>query len=114
MSAGYVYLLESAKRKQSYAGCTTNIRRRIQEHNHGLSLYTKSRGPWKLIGYETFPNFRLAKEYERKLKCNSNMHFLFKKRAFATFVKESNNRLKTQELGMIPPPVFPPKAESAF
>ena len=80
MSVGYVYLLESNTTKKFYIGCATDIKRRIKEHNQGSSFYTKSRGPWKLIGYETFPNFQSAKEYERKLKYTSRMSFFFKKR----------------------------------
>lgn len=80
MSVGYVYLLESETGKKFYIGCTTDIKRRIKEHNQGSSFYTKSRGPWRLIGYETFPSFELAQEYERKLKHTSRMSFFFKKR----------------------------------
>jgi putative endonuclease len=78
---GYVYLLRSLKTGTFYLGWTTDLNRRLQEHNSGKSFYTKTRGPWELLDYETYANIEQAKERERKLKHNPRMLFLFKKRA---------------------------------
>ena len=80
----YVYLLRSSSTGRFYVGWTTDIKRRLEEHNMGKSQYTRSRGPWKLIGYETYLNSESAKERERKLKHNPKSLFYFKKRALAT------------------------------
>jgi putative endonuclease len=80
----YVYLLHSLNTGKFYVGWTTDIKRRLEEHNMGKSQYTKSRGPWELISYETFLNPESAKERERKLKHNPKMLSYFKKRALAT------------------------------
>jgi putative endonuclease len=77
----YVYLLKSVKDKNYYLGWTTDLKRRLDEHNRGLVTSTKSRTPFELIGYEIYPNNSLAKMRERKLKHNPNMFYCFKKRA---------------------------------
>ena len=78
---GFVYLLRSLADGKFYLGWTTDVQRRLQEHNEGKSFYTNSRGPWELMYYETYANTELAKLRERKLKHNPRMMFLFKKRA---------------------------------
>ncbi len=49
----YVYCLESKVRERElYFGCTTDLKRRLIEHNTGLNKSTKRYIPWKLIYYE--------------------------------------------------------------
>lgn len=64
----YVYILLSEKSDEWYIGCTSNLRRRINEHNEGKSVYTRSRGPYKLIYYEACLNKGDAFARERYLK----------------------------------------------
>ena len=113
-SKAYVYLLRGKKTATFYVGWTTNIKRRMEEHNSGESQYTKSRGPWVLMGYETYSISEEAKKRERVLKRNPRMLFYFKKRALECFFKGSVVRPKTQRGGMIPSPLYPPKAESTL
>ena len=84
MKVGYVYLLRSVKRDKFYLGWTTDLNRRLTEHNLGKSRYTKSRGPWELVGYERYSNPQVAKLRERTLKRNPRMLSLFKKRALTS------------------------------
>jgi putative endonuclease len=77
----YVYLLRSLSKGIFYLGWTTNLKRRLDQHNNGESSYTKSRGPWQLMTYETYANSQQAKARERQLKQNPRMFSLFKKRA---------------------------------
>ena len=35
-----------------YTGFTSDLRKRLQEHNHGLNFSTKRYMPWKVIYYE--------------------------------------------------------------
>lgn len=83
-SEAYVYLLRSRTTGKCYVGWTTDIKRRIEEHNSGKSQYTKSRGPWELIGYETYANAEEAKKRERAFKRNPRMLSYFKKRALSS------------------------------
>ena len=80
----YVYLLRSLKTKRFYLGWTTNLKRRLDEHNMGKSFYTKSRGPWELITYEIHPTIESAKKREHTLKRSSRMLYFFRKRALAS------------------------------
>lgn len=51
----YVYLLRSADGKSTYVGFTSKDPiERLKEHNFGSNEFTKHRGPWKLVYYETF------------------------------------------------------------
>lgn len=64
----YVYILKSLKNGKIYKGLTSDLRRRLSEHNSGRSTYTRQNGPWKLIYYEAFCNKNDAKREEIFLK----------------------------------------------
>ena len=64
----YVYILRSTRDKSLYIGYTTNLKKRILEHNNGLSLSTKYKRPYKPIFYEAFTNRVDAKHRETYLK----------------------------------------------
>ena len=76
----YVYLLQSQKDRKYYLGCTTDLLRRLGEHNEGLNTSTKSRGPFKLIGFERHETLQEARKRERTLKRNPKMYRNFRKR----------------------------------
>ena len=59
---------------------TTNILRRLAEHNELLSHYTQRKAPWRLIGFEIYSTVAEAKHCECSLKHNPRMLTLFKKR----------------------------------
>ena len=48
----YVYILQSLKDNKFYIGFTTNIEKRIEDHNSGKNLSTELRRPFKLVYYE--------------------------------------------------------------
>jgi len=75
----YIYIIESKKDKELYAGYTTNLIRRLKEHNQGLNFSTKSNRPWKLIYYEACLNEDDAKRREEYLKTTQG-HRLLKRR----------------------------------
>jgi putative endonuclease len=77
---GYVYLLKSMKTGARYLGWTADLERRIHEHAAGRGSHTKSRGPWRLIGYECYATMTEAKDQERRLKKSPRMRQLFTKR----------------------------------
>jgi len=64
----YVYILKSETSGELYKGCTTDLKRRVKEHDSGNSKFTKSNGPWKLVYYEAFLNKRDARREELFLK----------------------------------------------
>jgi len=72
----YVYVLYSQKRDVFYKGYTSNIKRRLSEHNQGSSTFTSTGRPWKLIWCAIKFSKRDAMELELKLK-NLNKERLF-------------------------------------
>lgn len=48
----YVYYLESVQYKQFYTGYTSDLKKRLKEHNQKKNISTKRYAPWKLIYYE--------------------------------------------------------------
>ncbi len=49
-----VYVLKSEKDSKWYIGCTADLTKRIEEHNTGKVLSTKSRRPLALLYAEEF------------------------------------------------------------
>ena len=90
----FVYLLRSLNSGKFYLGWTTDLKRRLDEHNLGKSTYTKLRGPWELISYESFSNISSAKLRERALKKSPSMFSYFKKCALASSVSSTHIRTK--------------------
>lgn len=64
----YVYILQSLINCRYYIGSTNNLSRRFNEHNSGLSKYTKLTKPFKLVFSKEFETIQLAKKVEFKLK----------------------------------------------
>ena len=74
----YVYILHSESDRGLYIGFSTDLRRRIKEHNEGRAFATSFRGPWRLIYYEAYLDEEDAQGRERYLKSGSGRRFLMK------------------------------------
>lgn len=64
----YIYLAKSKKNNKVYIGYTSDLRKRLKDHNFGRSKYTKPLRPYELIYYEAFKNKKDAKTREQSLK----------------------------------------------
>jgi putative endonuclease len=64
----YVYVLQSERDNKFYTGFTRDLRKRIDEHNAGISNATKGRIPLKLVYYEFSLNHKDAMKREKYLK----------------------------------------------
>ncbi|MFH0937388.1 MAG: GIY-YIG nuclease family protein [Candidatus Daviesbacteria bacterium] len=62
------YILKSEKDSKYYIGSTKNINERLDRHNRGHSIYTKNRGPFKLVYQEEYNTCSEAKKREYYLK----------------------------------------------
>ena len=82
-----VYILFSETTGGYYIGYSSNISKRITQHNQGLTISTKGKGPWKIAYTETFQNKRDALKREQFLKKQKNRDFY--KKLIAT--NNSNN-----------------------
>lgn len=75
----YTYVLESIKDGDRYIGFTTNLTRRIKEHQKGYSFATKFRLPFKFIYAEVCTNEQDAGRREEYLKTTRGRRFLAKR-----------------------------------
>lgn len=77
----YVYILISQINPQKhYVGITTDLDRRLSEHNDpGYVSYTKRYAPWKLKTYVAFEERRTAEQFEIYLKSHSGKAFMHKR-----------------------------------
>ena len=71
----YVYILKSKKDGTLYKGTTSDLKRRVPEHNSGASEYSDSKRPYSLVWYCVFPNKTKALIFEKYLKHGSGHAF---------------------------------------
>lgn len=64
----YVYILESSKDKSLYIGFSTNLVKRLKDHNNGKNVSTREKTPYELIYYEALKNKKDALNREKYLK----------------------------------------------
>jgi len=64
----YVYVLQSLKDKKLYIGFSTDLKKRLKDHNSGGTKSTKSRRPFNLIFYEAFISEKDARRREKYFK----------------------------------------------
>ncbi len=71
----HVYIIKSLKDNSFYIGSTNDLERRLIEHNEGMSKYTSSKLPWKLVYSEQLPDVTSARSREYFLKKQKNRAF---------------------------------------
>ncbi len=64
----YVYVLKSLKDGNLYTGVTTDLRRRLREHNAGKTKSLRARRPLRLVFTKAYPSKRQALARERFFK----------------------------------------------
>ena len=76
----YVYLLQSETFiGQRYVGVTSDLKRRLADHNAGKSPHTSKFVPWKLVTYVAFSDDQKALTFEHYLKSGSGHAFARKR-----------------------------------
>ena len=72
----YVYLIESTGPvPERYVGLTTNLRKRIEDHNNGKSPHTAKFKPWRLVTYIAVSDQTKAIGFEHYPKSGSGHAF---------------------------------------
>ncbi len=91
----YVYVLLSKNDNLFYTGFTTNIERRVNEHNAGQQISTKHRGPFDIVYYE----FCLIKEdaIAREKYLKSGMGKKYLKNRLKFFLNSLNKSMVCDE-----------------
>ena len=75
----WIYVLESKNDKNWYIGYTSNLKKRLVEHQSGYgSQTTKKKSDWKLIYCEGYLNKKDAEGRERFLKSGSGRKYINK------------------------------------
>lgn len=75
----YVYVLQSLKKADwLYKGSTSDLKRRLGEHNVGKNFSTAPYAPFKLIYYEAYLLKRDAEAREKYLKTSMGKRVLKK------------------------------------
>ena len=72
----YVYILKSTVVGVTYTGSTSDIERRLKEHNDGKNVFTSRHRPWRLVYKETFKELREARKREKYLKSAAGRRWL--------------------------------------
>ena len=68
-----VYVLEHSETHELYVGYTTDLKRRIREHNaRGKKFTTRKSGQWILVYAEAYKGESDAREREGKLKIHGS------------------------------------------
>jgi putative endonuclease len=71
----YVYILRSIEHDEVYTGLTTDLKKRLMQHNQGKSIHTNKFRPWKVVTYLCFDHKQRAHDFERYLKTGSGIAF---------------------------------------
>lgn len=82
----FLYVLHSLKDGNFYTGITSDLERRVKEHNTGKNISTSYRRPLNLIYYETYLLKEDAEAREKYLKTSMGRRVIR---------KQLNNYLKS-------------------
>lgn len=63
-----LYVIQSKKYLSFYIGITTDLARRLKQHNEGLTPSTRAKRPWMLVYCEGYRSRRDAILREKQLK----------------------------------------------
>lgn len=72
----YVYILKSEKDHNWYTGCTSDLKKRLMQHNSSKRFPMRFRTPFKLIYYEACLNSKDAYAREKYLKTGMGKRFI--------------------------------------
>ncbi len=73
-----VYVIKSINFDWIYVGMTTDIERRLHDHNVGYNKSTKAKAPYSLLFVEEYPDSSSARNREKYLKTTVGKRFIRK------------------------------------
>lgn len=98
MKMYYVYVLQSELDHGLYIGFSTDLRRRLRQHEGGESQATAHRGPWQLIYYEAYRFRQDAEGREKFLKSGAGRRYLAKQCACWFRLHPARSGVRTGEI----------------
>jgi len=72
----FVYILKSLNYTKTYTGISTNIHKRLQEHNLGKNKFTKKYRPWKILFSKEVGTRLEARKKEKYLKSSAGRRWI--------------------------------------
>ena len=72
----YVYILKSLKNSKYYIGYTSDLNKRIQEHNNGKTKGNRFLAPFELVYKEEFEDATIARKREYYIKRQKDRQFI--------------------------------------
>ena len=72
----FVYIIQSNKDFSFYIGQTNDLDSRLNKHNDGLSKYTSSKVPWRLVYFEMHITRAEAIKREKEIKSKKSKKYL--------------------------------------
>ncbi len=70
------YILYSSKLDKYYVGSTTDMPRRLEEHNRGKEKFTRTGCPWILVYIEIFTDLLDARRRELQIKKQKSRKYI--------------------------------------
>ena len=72
----YMYILFSQKMNRYYIGYTSDLEKRLIEHNTGISTFTAKAQDWKLLYNEAFDSRQEAHQRELEIKKKKSRKYI--------------------------------------
>ena len=76
METFHVYIIFSGGINKFYVGYTSDLPRRLDEHNSGVSIFTSRANDWELKYVETFPSRQAAMKREQGIKNKKSRKYI--------------------------------------
>lgn len=73
-----VYILKSVRFEKTYVGSTTDLKRRLDEHNSGKNTFSRRFAPWVVVYSEEVSDLHVARLREQYLKSTSGRRWIRK------------------------------------
>ena len=72
----HTYILFSEKLNKYYIGSTSDIHRRIEDHNRGKEKFTRTGTPWQIVYSEQFEILADARKRELQIKKQKSRKYI--------------------------------------
>ena len=93
----YVYILQSLNDRKLYIGYSTDLRKRLKDHNSGGTKSTKGRRPFRLVYYEAHISKNDARRRETYFKTNkgkSSLRQILRNALASDFIQSRKGHMK--------------------
>ncbi len=74
----FVYVIYSPSSDKIYIGYSSDLERRLFEHNHAIKGYTLKFRPWVILFSEKYPDKKSAMAREKQLKSGHGREYIRK------------------------------------